>query len=97
MVRAQRMVLRDSIAPALLPLRNLPFKSEDEAPSRQRKPPEAPLARPPGGVLMVAVLSAVSGAVMGLLLGGYLSIAAAVFATLPAGIVVGIWVRSLPD
>lgn len=84
--------------PVLPPFEQVPFRPSRGTASRPHLPPaEAPEARPPGGVLMVAVLSAVSGAIMGCLFGGYCTIAAAIFITLPVGIAVGIWVRSLPE
>lgn len=59
--------------------------------------PEVPQARPPGGVLVVAVLSAASGAVMGLALGGHLGIAATLLIGVSLGVAVGVWARSLAD
>lgn len=51
----------------------------------------------PGGILIVSVLSGLSGAVMGLLFGGYLTAALATLIATPLGIAIGIWVKSLKD
>lgn len=53
--------------------------------------------RPPGGILIVAALSALSGAIMGLAFGGYLTVAIATLIALPLGIAIGIWMRGLSD
>jgi hypothetical protein len=57
---------------------------------------ETPLM-PPGGILIVALLSGVFGAVVGLILGGYLTIAFAVFVSLTLGLTLGIWVHRTGD
>lgn len=51
---------------------------------------ESPLT-PPGGILIVALLSGVSGAIMGLIFGGYLTLAIAVFVSLTLGLALGLW------
>jgi len=61
----------------------------------QRPEPEAPDSRPPGSVLIVAALSAISGAVMGLVFGGHFTIATAVLVCIPIGVAVGMWVGRL--
>lgn len=64
---------------------------------RQARRPDsdAPDSRPPGSVLIVAALSAISGAVMGLIFGGHFTIATAVLVAVPIGVAVGMWVRGL--
>lgn len=57
------------------------------------RPPEtdARQGRPPGGILLLALMSGLSGAVMGLLLGGYLTVALTLFLAVPLGVAIGIW------
>ena len=83
--------------PADLPaFANLRLDTDEVRARLARRPaPEAPDSRPPGSVLIVAALSAVSGAVMGLVFGGHLSAATAVLVSVPIGVAVGMWVRGL--
>lgn len=72
-------------------LANLGFDGDRDG--KQRNPmhrgAESPVT-PPGGILIVALLSGVSGAIAGLVFGGYLTIAIAVFVSLTLGLAVGI-------
>lgn len=82
--------------PDLQVLANLRSDTEFKRAQQARRPePEAPDSRPPGSVLIVAALSAISGAVMGLVFGGHLTIATAVLVSVPIGVAVGMWVRGL--
>lgn len=76
---------------------NLQLDTDEEAIHTAGRPrrPQAPDARPPGGVLVVAALSAVSGAIMGMVFGGYLTLAAAVVLSLAVGLAVGMWIGGL--
>lgn len=92
------IVQRDgrSLPPDLQVLANLRLDKELKDARQARKPEsEAPDSRPPGSVLIVAALSAISGAVMGLVFGGHLSVATAVLVAVPIGVAVGMWVRGL--
>lgn len=68
-------------------------------PSPEDRPPgpETRQAQPPGGLLLLAILSALSGAIMGLVFGGYLTVAFTLFLALPVGIALGIWAARLAD
>lgn len=82
--------------PDLQILANLRMDTELKRERQIRRPePEAPDSRPPGSVLIVAALSAISGAVMGLVFGGHFTIATAVLVCVPIGVAVGMWVRGL--
>ncbi|MFG1360392.1 hypothetical protein [Xanthobacter pseudotagetidis] len=73
-------------------LANLGFQGDKDG--EQRSPMHRGAASPvtpPGGILIVALLSGVSGAIAGLVFGGYLTIAIAVFVSLTLGLAVGIW------
>lgn len=74
----------------LLPNIELPG---DNAGPKQREPQshEEMQAPRPGGILIVAILSGLSGAIMGLIFGGYLTAALAVLVSVPIGIAVGAW------
>ncbi|MFG1288578.1 hypothetical protein [Xanthobacter versatilis] len=82
--------------PDLQVLANLRLDTELKRERLARRPePDAPDSRPPGSVLIVAALSAISGAVMGLVFGGHFTIATAVLVSVPVGVAVGMWVRGL--
>lgn len=51
----------------------------------------------PGGILIVALLSGLSGAIMGLMFGGYLTAALAMMISAPLGVGIGLWIRGLKD
>ncbi|MDI4664445.1 hypothetical protein K9U40_08925 [Xanthobacter autotrophicus] len=86
----------DRFPPDLPVVANLRLDTEPERVRITRRPgPDAPDSRPPGSVLVVAALSAVSGAVMGLVFGGHLTVATAVLISVPVGVAVGMWVRGL--
>jgi hypothetical protein len=74
------------------PLANLGFRNDKD--DERRKPvngrAESPL-KPPGGILIVALLSGVSGAIMGLLFGGHVTIAIAALVSLTLGLALGLW------
>lgn len=63
------------------------------------RPPDAGARqdRPPGGILLLALMSGLSGAVMGLLFGGYLTVALTLFLALPLGVGIGIWAMRFSD
>lgn len=46
---------------------------------------------PPGGILVLALLSGLSGAIAGIAVAGYLTVAFAAVASLAVGLAVGIW------
>ncbi|MFG1345122.1 hypothetical protein V5F59_09535 [Xanthobacter autotrophicus DSM 431] len=77
-------------------LENVRHPVEEEVVKPSPKP-EQPYARPPGGILIVAILSAVSGAIMGFVFAGYLSLALTMLAATSLGIAIGMWVRGLSD
>lgn len=68
--------------------------ASERRPSRNREELQAPQ---PGGILIVAVLSGLSGAIMGLVFGGYLTAALAVLVSVPMGIAIGVWSGRLKD
>lgn len=78
-------------------LENVRHPVERDALGPARRPDAPPQARPPGGILIVAILSAISGAIMGFVFGGYISLALAILITLPLGIAIGMWARGLGD
>lgn len=85
-------------APGPEGLFNLQFDADDEAANATRgfRRPPGQNTRPPGGaVLVVAALSAASGAMMGMVFAGYLTLAAVLVASLVAGIAIGFWVARL--
>lgn len=57
--------------------------------------PDVPQVRPPGGILLVAIVSALSGAIMGCVFGGFLTVALAIFLAVPLGVALGIWASRL--
>lgn len=76
---------------------NLRLDADDEAanasPGSLR--PRGRDARPPGSVLVVAALSAASGAVMGMVFAGYITMAGVLAASLVVGIAIGLWIARL--
>lgn len=78
------------------PLANLPFKDDETSTERNNLDPDGKAkAPPPGGILIVATVSGLSGAVMGLLLGGYVTTSLGVLIGSSLGIAVGIWASRL--
>lgn len=64
-------------------------------PSQRSTGPDLNQVRPPGGILLVAIVSAISGAIMGCLFGGFLTVALTMFLSVPLGIAVGLWAARL--
>lgn len=85
---------RFQLAP-VAPVLNLPFGHEDEDVRSPRPLLSEPSARPPGSVLVAIILAALSGAVMGFALAGYVTLAATAFFTLSLGLAIGMWLRHI--
>ena len=68
-----------------------------EPPLQLPPDPRASPVRPPGGILLVAVMSAISGAIMGCVFGGFLTVALTIFLAVPLGVAVGLWAARLSE
>lgn len=87
-----------AFVPAVPALANARPEPSTPHPSPARPPnARARQDRPPGGILLLALMSGLSGAVMGLLFGGYLTVALTLFLALPLGVGIGIWAMRFSD
>ena len=88
---------RIPLVPTLEPLlHNAPFHRQEQGETgRDPKAHGEAKSPPPGGILVVATVSGLSGAVMGLLFGGYLTASLAILIGSTLGVAVGVWARGL--